>query len=109
MSYGHGISVSLMQMARAYRCSPATASDPGTMLRARPGGRVPVFRPETAHAVLQMLEMAAAGQPHRSRRSRLPVGGKTGTAHKQERRLPEQYIASFVGSRRCRTRGESSR
>lgn len=102
MSYGHGISVSLIQMARAYT---AFARDgemiPLTLLRAEsPAVGVPVFKPETARAVRTMLELAA-GPKGTAPLAQIPgyrVGGKTGTAHKQEGGVYQnKYIASFVG------------
>jgi cell division protein FtsI (penicillin-binding protein 3) len=61
MSYGHGVSVSLIQMARAYSVF-ARDGDliPVSMLKtdAQATG-VQVFKPETAKAVRKMLEMAA--------------------------------------------------
>ncbi|HYF59313.1 MAG TPA: penicillin-binding protein 2 [Burkholderiaceae bacterium] len=102
MSYGHGISVSLMQMARAYTVFARDGElIPVTMLRADgPAQGVRVFRPETAQSVLKMLEMAA-GPKGTAPLAQIPgyrVGGKTGTAHKQEGgTYQNKYIASFVG------------
>ena len=103
MAYGHGISVSLVQLARAY-----------TMF-ARDGELVPlslvktgaaaagekVISTETARAVRAMLELAVqpGGTAPRARIAGWRVAGKTGTAHKQENGgyAPDKYIASFVG------------
>jgi cell division protein FtsI (penicillin-binding protein 3) len=102
MSYGHGISVSLIQMARAYSVFARDGElIPLTMLRSdetAPG--VPVYRPETAQAVRRMLELAAGpqGTAPLAQIQGYRVGGKTGTAHKQERGVYQnKYIASFVG------------
>jgi len=102
MSYGHGLSVSLIQVARAYTVFARDGDlAPVSMLRAEglsPGIRV--LRPETARAVLAMLEMAA-GPEGTAPYARVPgyrVGGKTGTAHKVENgRYVNKYVASFVG------------
>jgi cell division protein FtsI (penicillin-binding protein 3) len=102
MSYGHGISVSLIQMARAYSVFARDGElIPLTMLRHdAPAEGVPVFKPETAIAVRRMLEMAA-GPQGTAPLAQIPgyrVGGKTGTAHKQENgAYQNKYIASFVG------------
>lgn len=102
MSYGHGISVSLIQMARAYSVFARDGElIPLTLLRHDdPAVGVQVFRPETAQAVRKMLEMAA-GPQGTAPLAQIPgyrVGGKTGTAHKQERgTYQNKYIASFVG------------
>lgn len=102
MSYGHGISVSLIQMARAYSVFARDGElIPLTLLRHdAPAEGLPVFKPETAIAVRKMLEMAA-GPQGTAPQAQIPgyrVGGKTGTAHKQENgRYQNKYIASFVG------------
>ena len=103
MSYGHGISVSLVQLARAYT---VFANDgemlPLTLTRfeesAARGTRV--FSPETVREIRAMLEMAV--QPEGTApKARVPgyrVGGKTGTAYKVENGVyAKKYIASFVG------------
>jgi cell division protein FtsI (penicillin-binding protein 3) len=102
MSYGHGISVSLIQIARAYTVF-ATDGElmPLTMFKADghvPG--VPVFSPATARSVRKMLEMAAGpgGTAPLAQVQGYRVAGKTGTAHKQENgSYQNKYIASFVG------------
>ena len=102
MSYGHGISVSLIQIARAYSVF-ARDGDlmPLTMLRLdEPVAGVPVFKPETAQAVRKMLEMAAGpqGTAPLAQIAGYRVAGKTGTAHKLENgAYANRYIASFVG------------
>jgi cell division protein FtsI (penicillin-binding protein 3) len=102
MSYGHGMSVSLLQLARAYSVF-ARDGDlvPVSMLRADgPVEGVRVVRPQTARAVRRMLELAAGpeGTAPRAQIAGYRVAGKTGTAHKQENgRYVRKYIASFVG------------
>jgi cell division protein FtsI (penicillin-binding protein 3) len=102
MSYGHGISVSLLQMARAYTVFARDGElIPLTMLRSdAPAVGVPVYRPETAAAMRRMLEMAA-GPQGTAPLAQIPgyrVGGKTGTAHKIENgAYQNKYVASFVG------------
>jgi cell division protein FtsI (penicillin-binding protein 3) len=102
MSYGHGISVSLVQMARAYTVFARDGEMiPLTMLKSdAPAVGVPVFRPEVAQQVRKMLEMAAGpqGTAPLAQIQGYRVGGKTGTAHKQENgAYQNKYIASFVG------------
>ena len=103
MSYGHGISVSLIQMARAYTVFARDGDViPLTMTRTDLEAiGVPVFKPETAQAVRKMLEMAAGpqGTAPLAQISGYRVGGKTGTAYKQENGAYQtnRYIASFVG------------
>ena len=103
MSYGHGISVSLIQMARAYTVFARDGDViPLTMTRTDVEATgVQVFRPETAQAVRKMLEMAAGpqGTAPQAQISGYRVGGKTGTAYKQENGAYQtnKYISSFVG------------
>ena len=102
MSYGHGLSVNLVQLARAYT---VFASDgelkPATLLKGNgPVAGKPVFKPETARAVRKMLEMAVqpGGTAPKAQVPGYRVAGKTGTAHKLEGRgYTNKYISSFVG------------
>jgi cell division protein FtsI (penicillin-binding protein 3) len=102
MSYGHGLSVSLLQMARAYTVFARDGElVPLTMLKNdAPAVGVQVLRPETAQQVRKMLEMAA-GPQGTAPAAQIPgyrVGGKTGTAHKNENgAYQNKYVASFVG------------
>ena len=106
MSYGHGISVSLMQMARAYTVF-ARDGDliPLTLTKSEdgsdtPAGATPIFTPQTARAVRTMLEMAVqqGGTARKAQVAGYRVGGKTGTAYKIEGgQYVKKYIASFVG------------
>lgn len=102
MSYGHGMSVSLIQLARAYSVFARDGElVPVTLLRAgSPVLGTPVLKPETARAVRHMLELAAGpqGTAPLAQVAGYRVGGKTGTAHKLEGgRYVNKYVASFVG------------
>ncbi len=103
MSYGYGISVSLLQLARSYT---VFASDgvlyPVTLVkREGPVQGTRVISAQTALAVRQMLEMAAqpGGTAPGAQVSGYTVAGKTGTAHKLEGRgyATNRYVSSFVG------------
>ncbi len=103
MSYGHGISVSLIQMAHAYL---AFARDGEllpvslTRLDGPPSGGQRIFSAETARAMRGMLELAAGpgGTAPRAQIAGYRVAGKTGTAHKLENgRYTNKYVSSFVG------------
>ncbi len=105
MSYGNGISVSLLQLARAY------------MMFARDGDTIPlsfekvtelpvgrqVIKPKTARDMREMLERVVSGEHGTAKQAHVPgyrVGGKTGTAYKVENgryAIPRKYIGSFVG------------
>ena len=103
MSYGYGLSASLLQLARAYTVFARDGDMvPLTFLKADgPAHGTPVFSSETARAVRLMLEMAAgpAGTAPRAQVMGFRVAGKTGTAHKQEHGgyAEHKYRASFVG------------
>ena len=103
MSYGHGISVSLLQLARSYLVF-ATAGEmkPVTLLyQDAPVVGNQVLSAGTARAVRQMLELAVqpGGTAPLAQIPGYRVAGKTGTAHKLEGRnyAADKYISSFVG------------
>ena len=103
MSYGHGISVSLMQLARAYTVF-AREGDmiplSLTKLDASPLKTTQVFSQQTVREMRAMLEMAVqpGGTAPRARIPGYRVAGKTGTAYKLEGgQYVRKYVASFVG------------
>ena len=103
MAYGHGISVSLMQMAQAYTVF-ARDGDliPLTLTKLDQGMPLPrqVFREETVREMRAMLEMAVqdGGTAPKARIPGYRVAGKTGTAYKIENgQYAKKYVASFVG------------
>lgn len=104
MSYGHGISVTLLQLARAYT---VFANDgelkPVSLLKLKeaPVG-TQVFSPVTARAVKDMLELVVlpGGTALRAQVLGYRVAGKTGTTHKlspQGGYEKDKYVGSFVG------------
>jgi cell division protein FtsI (penicillin-binding protein 3) len=103
MAYGHGISVSLLQLARAYTIFTGEGHLlPISLVKrdALPIGK-PLVSRATAHEVSKMLEMAV-GPGGTAPRAAVPgyrVGGKTGTAHKPEAGgyAAHKYVSSFVG------------
>jgi cell division protein FtsI (penicillin-binding protein 3) len=103
MSYGHGISVSLMQLARSYLIFATDGEVRPITLLKREGYPTStlVLSSATARSVRDMLEMAVqkGGTAPLARVPGYRVAGKTGTAHKLEdgKYLPKSYISSFVG------------
>ena len=103
MSYGHGISVSLLQLAHAYQVFAGDGEiRPLTLLkRDAPPEATRVISAATAAQVRQMLEMAVqpGGTAPRAQIAGYRVAGKTGTAHKLDgaNYAPDKYVASFVG------------
>ena len=103
MAYGHGLSVSLLQLARAYTIFTNDGQLlPLTLLKreGEPIGK-PVIRRETAIEVTRMMEMAVmpGGTAPRAQVPGYRVAGKTGTAHKAEAGgyADHKYVSSFVG------------
>jgi cell division protein FtsI (penicillin-binding protein 3) len=103
MSYGHGISVSLLQLARAYM---VFANDgeikPVTLVkRDAPAAGTRVIAPETALQVRSMLELAVqpGGTAPRAQVAGYRIAGKTGTAHKLDGAsyAANKYVSSFIG------------
>jgi len=103
MAYGHGISVSLIQLARAYTVFARDGElAPLSLLKTGvPAAGKRVFSPEVAREVREMLEAAVqpGGTAPRARIVGWRVGGKTGTAHKEENGgyAAHKYVSSFVG------------
>ena len=103
MAYGHGVSVTMMQLAHAY------------MVFARDGELIPlsltrveapalhgkqVFSPEVARQVRAMLETVTqpGGTAVRAQVPGYRVAGKTGTAYKLTNgQYTNKYLSSFVG------------
>ena len=103
MSYGYGLSASLFQIARAYS---VFAHDgeliPASMVRSPdPASGLRVLSPKTALAVREMLHMVTSdgGTAPKAQAMGYSVGGKTGTAYKQEGKgyAEKKYRAWFVG------------
>ena len=104
MSYGNGISVSLIQLAHAYTMF-ARNGDVIPLsfekITAPPVG-VQVIKPETAREMRDMLERVVSpkGTAPQAQLAGYRVGGKTGTAYKVENgkyAMPRKYVGSFVG------------
>lgn len=103
MSYGYGLSSSLFQLARAYSVFAHDGEQlPVTLLKSSmPATGVRVMDAQHAVAVRHMLHMAAGpgGTGPKAQVLGYSVGGKTGTAHKQEGKgyADKKYRGFFVG------------
>jgi cell division protein FtsI (penicillin-binding protein 3) len=103
MAYGHGISVNLVQLARAYTIFASDGElKPVSLFRTNGAtSGQPVLHHETVMAMRKMLEMVVApgGTAPKAHIAGYRVGGKTGTAHKLEGHgyAAHRYVASFVG------------
>jgi cell division protein FtsI (penicillin-binding protein 3) len=102
MSYGYGLSASLFQLARAYTVFARDGElIPVTIQRTdTPTGGQRVMSAKTAQQVRQMLLMAtsAGGTGTKAQAIGYSVGGKSGTARKQEGKgYGNKYRSWFVG------------
>lgn len=106
MSYGHGISVSLIQLAHAYMIFARNGEMAPLSLEkvaGQPNRQVPGQRIISEKTALQMRAMleAAAGPTGTAPKAQVPgyrVAGKTGTAYKiVDGKYVRKYVSSFVG------------
>ncbi len=103
MSYGYGLSASLFQLAQSYTVFARDGElIPVSLLKSEtPSSGVHVFSPANAVAVRKMLEMATGpgGTAPKAQTIGYSVGGKTGTARKQEGKgyADKKYRSWFVG------------
>lgn len=102
ISYGHGVSVSLMQLVRAYTALARNGDVIDLTFRRtnREAQGTQVFRPEVARQMRSMMmgTVAAGGTARRVSVEGYTVAGKTGTANKIENgEYVNKYVASFVG------------
>jgi cell division protein FtsI (penicillin-binding protein 3) len=103
MAYGYGLSVSLFQLAHAYSMFARDGElVPSTLFKEEgtPQG-VRVLQPKIAQEMRQILHLVTmnGGTAPRAQTVGYSVGGKTGTAHKQEGRgyAANKYRGVFVG------------
>jgi cell division protein FtsI (penicillin-binding protein 3) len=103
ISYGYGVSITVLQLARAYAAlANAGELPPLTLVRQdREPERVRVMSERVAREVSRMLE-AAAGADGTGAAARVPdyrIAGKTGTVHKLTANgyAADDYVAWFAG------------
>ncbi len=103
MSYGHGISVTLLQLARAYTVFANEGElKPISLLKIKesPVGHQ-VFSAQVANDMKIMMEQVVlpGGTALKAQVAGYRVGGKTGTAHKlgPAGYEKDKYVGSFVG------------
>lgn len=104
MSYGHGISVSLTQLVRAYTALARNGDVIDLTLFKRPEGTevkgTQVFKPETARRMRAMMmdTVRRGGTASNVKVDGYTVAGKTGTALKAKNgAYTKDVVASFVG------------
>ena len=102
MSYGNGISVNLLQLARAY----TVFANDGELLPVslekldKPPTGKKIYSAKTAREVRNMMELVVGpdGTAPEAQISGYRVAGKTGTSHKlRNGRYVDHYVASFIG------------
>ena len=103
MSYGYGLSVSLFQLAQAYSVFARDGQVvPMSLLKNhQPPNGPRVYSAQNAAAMRHMLHLVTipGGTAQKAQTMGYSVGGKTGTAHKQEGRgyAGKKYRGFFVG------------
>ena len=103
MAYGHGISVSLIQLARAYTAFARNGDVIPLSLTRIDNPEIkgnPVFSQKTVDEMRTMLEMAVlpGGTAKRAQVSGYRIAGKTGTSYKIEGgKYVKKYVSSFIG------------
>ncbi len=108
MSYGYGLSASLFQLARAYtvfardgELIPTSIVKDHNLTNGQPAPGLRVMSPKTAETVRGMLHLAAGpgGTAPKAQVMGYSVGGKSGTARKQEGKgyADKKYRSWFVG------------
>ncbi|MCA0240866.1 MAG: penicillin-binding protein 2 [Proteobacteria bacterium] len=102
MSYGYGLSTSLLQLARAYTvfARDGEVMPISILRRTEPAVGQRVISADTARTMRQMLRLAAGpgGTAPKAQAIGYSVGGKTGTARKAEGKgYGNKYRAWFVG------------
>jgi cell division protein FtsI (penicillin-binding protein 3) len=105
MAYGHGLSLSLLQLAHAYTAFANQGVMPSltTLRRETTATGTQVMTADAANKVLAMMELVTqnGGTAPMARVAGYRIAGKTGTAHKF--RIigggyePDKYVSSFVG------------
>ena len=103
MSYGHGMSVSLLQLARAYLVFARDGNMPEVTIHRKDEAYVEgrqLISKKSARIMRRMLELASApgGTAPKAQVVGYRVAGKTGTSKKQERgKYVKKYVSSYVG------------
>ena len=108
MSYGYGLSASLFQIAHAYtvfahdgELIPVTLTKPVDVVPGAPVRGVRILSAKTAQTVRDMLHLVTlpGGTAPKAQVVGYSVGGKSGTAYKQEGKgyAEKKYRAWFVG------------
>lgn len=104
ISYGHGVTVSLMQMVRAYTALARNGDVIDlTLFKRDPNERLQgtqVFKPETARRMraMMMATVKKGGTASNVNVAGYSVAGKTGTANKVKNgQYTRDVVASFVG------------
>ncbi|MEC7030918.1 MAG: penicillin-binding protein 2, partial [Pseudomonadota bacterium] len=103
MSYGYGLSVNVLAMARAYNILANHGKDPGVHMvfeRHRPSPEQLINKEITDQISQMMLKVTEEGiSSHRAKVKGVPVAGKSGTSHliNESGEYDNHYIATFAG------------
>ncbi len=103
MAFGHGLSVSLLQLARAYSAfaNDGVVPELTVLKRNDAAAGKQVMKAQTARTLREMMERVTqdGGTAPQARVVGYRVAGKTGTAHKAAKGgySANKYVGSFVG------------
>ena len=103
LSFGYGLSSTLLQLARAYGvlASGGRLLSPRLVKNQVPGATREVFQPHVANQIRNMLEMAVSdkGTGAAARVARYRIAGKTGTTHMiiDGKYAKDRYRSLFAG------------
>ena len=102
LSFGYGVSVTLLHLAYAYTALANSGWRPALSLvkGVEITEKTQLFTPEIARAVRQVLErVVSEGTGKRARIDGFRVAGKTGTTHKSKhgKYASDRYLSLFVG------------
>ncbi|MGR8929773.1 MAG: peptidoglycan D,D-transpeptidase FtsI family protein [Gammaproteobacteria bacterium] len=104
LSFGYGVSMSILQLARAYTAlaDDGIVHSVSILKRDEDPDIRPVFKPETARSVRNMLEhvISKEGTAYQARIEGYRVAGKTGTVKKTSATggyTRDKYLSVFVG------------
>ncbi|MEM8593547.1 MAG: penicillin-binding protein 2 [Pseudomonadota bacterium] len=103
MSYGYGMTTTLLQLARAYTvfANGGNLIDISLIKRDKPKRSKKVFKKKDVSSLMDMMRLVTleGGTGRKAVVSGYSVAGKTGTSHKYNEKgySEDQYVSSFVG------------
>lgn len=103
MTYGYGLSVNVLSIAKAYNILANKGKDPGVHIvfeKHRPVSEQVVSEDVVSRIIPMMVKVTEEGiSSHRAKVGNIKIAGKSGTVHKldNDKQYKNEYIASFAG------------